>query len=78
MADKPKKVGFYQDPDDTARMRGAYLHTVATEGHRSLSAFIDHAVMTEVQRLEAEYNHGQPFPPVTTRQMPQGRPLSEE
>lgn len=73
----PPKVSFYQDPADTSRVRGAILHTMTTEGSRSLSQFIHHAVMTEVERLEAKYNAGQPFPPVAARELPQGRPMGE-
>ena len=71
----PPKVSFYQDPADTARVRGAILHTQVAEGTRSLSDFINNAVMAEVQRLEAKYNDGQPFPGVGARGLPQGRPL---
>lgn len=71
----PPKVSFYQDPADTARVRGAILHTQVAEGTRSLSDFINNAVMAEVQRLEAKYNGGQPFPGVGARGLPQGRPL---
>lgn len=73
----PPKVSFYQDPEDTARVRGALLHTQITEGSRSLSAFINHAVMAEVERLEAKYNDGKPFPAVGARELPQGRPMGE-
>lgn len=73
----PPKVSFYQDPEDTARVRGAILHTMTTEGSRSLSQFIDRAVMAEVVRLEAKYNGGKPFPPVGARELPQGRPMGE-
>lgn len=71
----PPKVSFYQDPADTARVRGAILHTQVAEGTRSLSDFINNAVMAEVHRLEAKYNGGQPFPGVGARGLPQGRPL---
>ena len=73
----PPKVTFYQDPEDTARTRGALLHTQISEGSRSLSAFINQAVMAEVERLEAKYNGGKPFPAVGSREMPQGRPMGE-
>lgn len=73
----PPKVSFYQDPEDTARVRGAILHTMTTEGSRSLSAFIHHAVMVEVERLEAKYNGGRPFAPMGVRELPQGRPMGE-
>jgi hypothetical protein len=70
-------VSFYQDPEDTDRMRAALLHTLVTEGSRSLSQFIHNAVMTEVIRLERKYNNGEPFPPVGARELPQGRPMGE-
>lgn len=73
----PPKVTFYQDPEDTARVRGALLHTMTTEGTRSLSQFINEAVMAEVARLETKYNAGQPFPPIGVRELPQGRPMGE-
>lgn len=71
------KVSFYQDPEDTARVRGAILHTMTKEGSRTLSQFIHTAVMREVERLEAKYNDGQPFPQVGARELPQGRPMGE-
>jgi|GEM_PF-1765539 len=70
----PNKVSFYQEPEDTARLRGAMLHTMVAEGHRSLSQFVIRAVMKEVQRLEEKYNDGKPFPAVAANEMPQGRP----
>lgn len=70
----PNKVSFYQEPEDTARLRGAVLHTMIAEGHRSLSQFVIRAVMKEVQRLEEKYNEGKPFPAVAANEMPQGRP----
>ncbi len=73
----PPKVSFYQQPADTARLRAALLHTQADEGPRSLSQFINQAVMTEVQRLENKYNDGQPWRPVGSRELPQGRPMGE-
>ena len=79
-SDKTKyrhKVSFYQHPDDTARVRGAILHTQVTEGARTLSQFVNDAVLAEVERLEAKYNNGQPFPAVGARELPQGRPRGE-
>lgn len=58
-------------------MRAALLHTLVTEGPRSLSQFIHIAVMAEVERLERKYNKGKPFPAVGTRELPQGRPMGE-
>lgn len=73
----PHKVSFYQDAADTARIRGAILHTQVTEGSRSLSQFIDQAVMEKVAALEAKYNDGKPFPAIGARELPQGRPMGE-
>ncbi|MGP5342116.1 ParB family protein [Glutamicibacter arilaitensis] len=68
----PHKVSFYQDMTDTDRVRGAILHTMISEGNRNLSQFIHKAVMKEVERLEAEYNGGKPWPSVKANDMPQG------
>lgn len=73
----PHKVSFYQDKADTDRMRGALLATQHHEGYRSMSAFIAAAVMSEVQRLETTYNGGQPFPQVSAKGGPLGRPMGE-
>lgn len=73
----PPKVSFYQDSEDTDRVRGAILHTITTEGSRTLSQFIHKAVMAEVERLEGKYNNGRPFPPVGAGGMPQGRPMGQ-
>lgn len=69
------KVGFYQDPDDTARARAAYDWTRPREGHRSFSDFIATAVMREVAQLEAKYHDGQPWPAVEAGRLPTGKPL---
>ncbi|MEW5012214.1 ParB family protein [Clavibacter michiganensis] len=69
------KVSFYTHPDDADRARGAYLHTQIQTGHRSLSEFIDSAVMDKVKHLEERYNDGKPFPSVTPGSMAQGRPM---
>ena len=57
---------------DTARVRGAILYTMTTEGNRNLSQFVNRAVMAEVERLETKYNNGEPSPSVGAREMPQG------
>lgn len=68
----PNKVSFYQDPDDTDRIRGAILHTMVSEGNRTLSQFMQKVSMAEVERLEAKYNGGKPFPSVKPGDLPQG------
>ena len=81
-ADKPRskyppKVSFYQSIEDTDRIRGAIMHTIPYEGTRTLSQFLSGAAMKEVERLEAQYNGGKPFPRVGARELPQGRPMGE-
>lgn len=67
------KVSFYQDPEDTERVRAAILHTMLTEeANRNLSQFINDTVMAEVERLEAKYNGGKPFKGVPSGEMPRG------
>lgn len=69
------KVGFYQNPDDTARARAAYDWTRPYEGHRSFSDFVASALMREVERLEAKHHGGEPWPAVEPGQLPTGKPL---
>src|SRR5690625_597909 len=69
------KVSFYQERDDTARVRAAIMHTNHLEGPRSLSDFVHHAVMTEVERLERKYNDGEPWPGIGPGELPRGRPM---
>ena len=73
----PPKVSFYQSTEDTDRIRGAIMHTIPYEGTRTLSQFLSGAAMKEVERLEAQYNGGKPFPRVGARELPQGRPMGE-
>ena len=73
-AAKHQKVGFYQHPDDAARMRAAFRQTNGKEGDRSLSDFIQKAIMAEVERREQLYNNGQPFEAVLPGEGPIGRP----
>ncbi|MGO2520133.1 MAG: ParB family protein [Microbacterium sp.] len=74
---KRKKVSFEQHPEDTARMRGAVVATMLQEPHRSLTDFINRAVMAEVERLERKYNGGKPFDPVQTGVLAPGRRMGE-
>lgn len=71
---KQQKVGFYQHPDDAARMRGAFRQTNGKEKDRSLSDFIQKAIMAEVERREKLYNNGHPFEAVLPGEGPIGRP----
>lgn len=74
----PPKVSFYQDPEDTARVRGALRGVMNQPGAATnMSQFIHRAVMREVERLEAEYNGGQPFSPAQAGEVPRGRPAGQ-
>lgn len=81
--DKPKskyppKVSFYQDPEDTARVRGTLRGMMIHPGAATnMSQFIHRAVMEKVERLEAEYNDGKPFMPAQAGDAPRGRPAGE-
>ena len=71
------KLSIYQDPEDTARLRAAYRHTLAASTDRSFSDFINRVLMAEVERLEAQHNAGQPFQGVGAGEIPTGRPVGE-
>lgn len=74
----PPKVSFYQDPEDTARVRGALRGVMnQPDAATNMSQFINRAVMREVERLEAQYNQGKPFAPVQPGGVPRGRPMGE-
>lgn len=75
VASAKTKTGFYQDVDQAARARAAYTWTRAQESHRTFSDLIARAVLAEVQRLEAKYNDGQPWPGMQPGQIGTGKPL---
>ncbi|MDF2260944.1 ParB family protein [Streptantibioticus ferralitis] len=50
------------------RLKSAVWHTIQKpDGYHNVSQLVRAAVDQEVTRLEAKYNHGRPFPKVTTR-----------
>jgi hypothetical protein len=69
------KTSFYQSSANAGRMRAVYIATQAMERHRSLSAFIDHAVRLELDRLEHLYNDGARWPSLEAGVIPKGAPL---
>lgn len=70
------KASFYQDPQDTDRVRSAIEYTKSTEDRaKSFSEFVSRTVMAEVERLETKYNDGKPFPHIGAGEMAQGRPM---
>ena len=74
---KLSKITIYQHPDDSARMRGAIVAYMRNVGMTNLSKFANEAIMEKVERLEAQYNGGQPFEPVGPGVLTVGRPMGE-
>lgn len=71
------KVGFFMPIDEADRARAALVNTYTPdrEGPRTFSEMVRRALMQEVERLEAKYNDGQPWPPIKPGEgVPQGRP----
>lgn len=58
------KVGLYLEDSFLGRARAAYWNTAAQENNRSFSAWVARALERDVLRLEAQYNGGQPWPPL--------------
>lgn len=58
---KKKKVSFYQHPEEEARARAAWMHTMGQTGHTKLTQFMEAAVASYTRQLEAEYNEAKPF-----------------
>jgi hypothetical protein len=56
--------GVYFGRGNTPRIRATYANTAAAEGDRSLSDFVEKAVMAEVARREGKHNGGLPTPDV--------------
>lgn len=70
---KARTIYLEEELQDRARAAVTALSAYQPEaGVRSLSDIFEPAGWAEVQRLEREYNNGQPFAPVA--KMPTGRP----
>jgi hypothetical protein len=66
--------GVYFGRGNTPRIRAVYANTAAVEGDRSLSDFVEKAVMAEVARREEKHNGGRRWPAVPAGALPVGRP----
>lgn len=75
VAGKKTKVAYYQDVELAARVRGAYQATAHLEGHRSFSDFHAAVLENELNRLEVQYNNGQPYEGAAPKSGRLGRPL---
>lgn len=74
-APKKTKMAFYQPVDRQAQVRAAYMRVGHIVGARSLSDFIDRAVMEYVEELGRLHNGGQPWEPVEPGRIPTGHPV---
>ncbi|SJM51368.1 hypothetical protein CZ771_04745 [Actinomycetales bacterium JB111] len=67
-------VSFDVEDGDDDRIRSAFLRSKMNGGPNTLAQFIDKIVMDEVERLEGQYNNGQPFPVASDRELSQDHP----
>lgn len=68
------QVTAYINAKVVDQARNAVLALMANPaGHRTLSALIEASIVTEIRRLELEYNNGRPFPARRVELQP-GRP----
>ncbi|MGP9587211.1 hypothetical protein ACT3TB_16300 [Micrococcaceae sp. AOP34-BR2-30] len=58
---KKKKIGFYQTPEEAARTRAAWAHTMGHTGHTTITSYMEAAIASYTRQLEAEYNDSKPF-----------------
>lgn len=58
------RTSFKHTVEEGRRARGAWFYTQPQLGQRPYWQFVQEAVNEKVARLEAEYNHGHPFPNV--------------
>lgn len=70
-----KQVTIYMKKVDRERAKAAYQATSSQENDRSWSDFVALALMNEVERREAKYNNGEPFPG-GTENLTRGRKLA--
>ncbi|MDN5795470.1 MAG: hypothetical protein L0H79_06920 [Intrasporangium sp.] len=71
---QPKqRMPFQAAPDTLARIRATEHTARLREGFATMSEWMEDAMLRECQRLENEYNDGQPFPLGTPRR---GRPAA--
>lgn len=66
----------YYLPDDVHfRIRNAWWHTqTEVDGHDSMSGLVASALLAVVEKLEARYNCGRPFPEIPDRRRPKPGP----
>lgn len=55
-----------------AQIRSAWWNTAAVSGTRTMSAWVIAALEAQLRAFEAEYNDGNPFPPVDAGEIPRG------
>ncbi len=60
---KKIRVGPYVFPSEAERIRSAYQFGYLQQSQGSFTDFLREALIAAVERLEADYNSGQPWPP---------------
>ena len=71
--DRPGKMGFTMPEELEVAARGAYRAQYADDDAAlSYSAYLVGKVLDHVAQLEATYNRGRRWPPVSASQMPRG------
>lgn len=60
------------DAELLAQIRSAWWNTAAVSGTRTMSAWVIAALEAQLRAYEAEYNDGNPFPPVDAGEIPRG------
>lgn len=60
------------DAELLAQIRSAWWNTAAVSGTRTMSAWVIAALEAQLRAFEAEYNDGNPFPPVDAGEIPRG------
>lgn len=71
--DRPGKIGFTMPEELEVSARAAYREQYADDDAAlSYNAFLIGKVLEHVAQLEATYNRGRPWPPVSASQMPRG------
>lgn len=68
------KMTVYVSEELAERTRSAVVYLAGAPVMLTLAELAEHALSTEVTRLEKEHNRGKPFPKFTGRRKP-GRPV---
>lgn len=71
-AAETSRLSIRIDAELLGQIRSAWWNTAAVSGTRTMSAWVIDALKVQLRAFEAEYNDGQPFPPVDAGEIPRG------